>query len=514
MFVEFITWHAFCFSHRCPRGCDCLGLALDCSGKDKCHSDEDHVWNITSFIFIPSATRKLDISTNPHVFRPMSLGKQNLFLLTHLNVSHCGITELDYDLFKSMVKLKVLDVSYNKLRRITSDLFSTLLELEYLILVGNLEPITFEPRAFAGISHLHLEIAGLQIDRISEFAFSTLNVTELKIYDSQIDTFEINALGELYSKSIYLNSSTINDFTEGMFDGVQDIEILKTDQFKFCCVRPVTVSEDSCFPGKDDVSSCEDLIRIEVLRPVAWLFGILSIFSNISSITFRFTKQRKQLKRTYGLFVTNLSVSDCLMGFYLLIIAVADTYFRNIYIFHDEDWRFSVWCKLAGILSAVSNESSMLFVGLITLDRIILMKYPLGEVRLTIKHARILIVLVWSIALVLAVVPVVLYPVFEGKFYSLSGVCFALPITRARLPGHAYSVVIFIGFNSVLYALIALGQWYIYREVKISSKSLSESRLITSRDAKVARRLVMVAVTDLLCWLPVFILGKNMVLII
>ena len=119
----------------------------------------------------------------------MSLGKQNLFLLTHLNVSHCGITEFDFDLFKSMVKLKVLDISYNKLRRITSDLFSSLLELEYLILVGNLEPITFEPRAFAGISHLHLEIAGLHIDRISEFAFSTLNVTGLKIYDSQIDTF-------------------------------------------------------------------------------------------------------------------------------------------------------------------------------------------------------------------------------------------------------------------------------------------------------------------------------------
>ena len=184
-------------------------------------------------------------------------------------------------------------------------------------------------------------------------------MTELKIYDSQIDTLEDNAFGGLYSKVIYLNSSSLNVFKKGMFDGVHDVETLKTDTFKFCCVRPITVRDEKCLPVKDDVSSCEDLIRIEVLRPLAWITSLLTIISNMSSVGFRVAKQREQLKRTYGFFVTNLAVSDCLMGLYLLIVAIADTYYRNVYIFHDEEWRHSILCTLAGILSATSNESSL-----------------------------------------------------------------------------------------------------------------------------------------------------------
>ena len=439
----------------------------------------------------------------------MKLGKQNLSHLTYLNISKCGISELDYDIFRSMVKLKILDISYNKLRRLASDVFLPLSKLEKLVLIGNSDPITFELRAFAGLSGLHLELVDLHIERIVEYAFATLNVTALKIYDSEIDTIENNAFGELFSKAIYLNTSKLNYFKEGMFDGVQNVETLKTDDFKFCCVRPITVREENCLPGKGDFSSCEDLISIEVLRPLAWVISLLTIISNVSSVGFRVAIQREQLKRTYGFFVTNLAVSDCLMGFYLLIVAIADTYYRNVYIFHDEEWRHSILCKLAGILSATSNESSLLFVALITLDRIIFTKYPFGEVRLTIKHARRLSVLVWGISLFLSVLPVVVDPVFEGRFYSLSGVCLALPITRARLPGHAYSVGIFVGLNSAMCALIAYGQWYIYKELKTSSMSLSENRSITNKDAKVARRLLTVAIIDLLCWFPVFILGRN-----
>ena len=499
-----------CFPFRCPSGCDCLGLSIDCTGKHKCKPHEDNVFNVSRLhsISVPYSTRKLDISTKHNVFDLVNKNRLSLPHLTHLNMSYCGISELTHEFFDSMIKLKSLDISYNKLRRLTSELFSGLSALQSLRFVGNLELIIFESRAFDGLSRLHIELVGLHIERIAEYAFATLNVTGLNIYESQIDTLDDNAFGELYSKAIYLNSSKLNYFQEGMFDGVQDVETLKTDEFKFCCVRPITVREENCFPGKGDVSSCEDLIRTEVLRPLAWVIGLITIISNLSSVGFRVAKQREQLKRTYGFFVTNLAVSDCMMGLYLLIVAIADTYYRNVYIFHDEEWRHSILCKLAGILSAVSNESSMLFVALITLDRIILMKYPLGEVRLTIKHAYRLSVLVWGVSLFLSVFPVVVYPVFEGKFYSLSGVCLALPITRARLPGHAYSVGIFIGLNSVVYALIAFGQGYIYREIKKSSMSMNESRSINSRDAKVARRLLMVAVTDLLCWLPVALIGN------
>ena len=462
---------------------------------------------------VPPSTRRLDVSTNPNAFSLMNLGKQNLSLLVHLNLSYCNIAEIPKDFFVTMVNLKVLDISYNKLRRLISNLFVSQTVLERLYLVGNFEPIILESESFSGLDSIwHLQLSGLHIRKISQSTFATLNLIELKIYNCQIDAIDEFSFGGLSVERMYMNSSVIKAFSETMFQGVKDLKLLKTNKYKFCCVRPNTLPEESCLPGKDEFSSCDDLIRNEILRPLVWLIGLFAILTNVSSIMFRIIKQRAQLKRSYGLFVTNLAMSDCLIGIYLLILATADSYFRNIYILHDEFWRYSGWCKLAGILSTISNEASMLFVCLITLDRLLVIKYPLGQYHFILCHAFMLSILVWTTAIVIALLPVALFSFFEDSFYSQSGVCLPLPITRARPRGYTYSVGVFIGFNSVAYTLIAIGQWSIYREIKLSSKSVTKNQSQTSTDTKVARSLLMVAVTDLLCWLPVAILGKQLYL--
>ena len=499
----------FCF-FRCPTTCVCFGLAVDCSGRDSCHKHDSVTFNLTNMISFPPSTRRLDISTNPNAFSLMNLGEQNLSLLTHLNLSYCDIAEIPKESFLSMVKLKVLDISYNKLRHLTSNVFVSQTVLERLDMVGNFDSIILESEAFSGLdSLLHFQLSGLHIKKMSQRPFATLNLTELKIYNCLIDAIDEFSFGGLSVERIYMNSSVIKAFSETMFEGVKGLKLLMTDKYRFCCLRPKTLDEENCFPGKDEFSSCDDLIRNEVLRPLVWLIGLFAIFTNVFSIIFRIIKQKAQLKRSYGVFVTNLAVSDCLIGIYLLIIAAADSYFRNIYILHDELWRLSGWCKLAGIFSTISNEASMLFVCLITLDRLLVIKYPLRQFRLSLRHACMLSILVWTMALVVALLPISLNSLFEDSFYSQSGVCLPLPITRARPRGHAYSVGVFIGFNSIAYTLISVGQWSIYREIKLSSKSIAKYRSQTSTDTKVARSLLMVAVTDLLCWLPVAVLGKK-----
>ena len=500
------------FLFRCPATCVCFGLTIDCSGRDVCHTgDSDSVsFNITNNISIPPSARRLDVSTNPIAFSLMNLGKQNLSLLTHLNISYCDIAEIPKDFFVAMIRLKILDISFNKLRRLTSNMFVSQIVLERLYLAGNFEPVILESESFTGLdSLLQLWLSELYIRKISQSTFAFLNLTELRINHCLIDVIEDFSFGGLSVERIYMNSSVIKEFSESMLQGLKDLKMLKTEKYKFCCVRPKFLPEENCFPSKDEFSSCDDLIRNEVLRPLVWLIGLFAIFTNISSIAFRVMKQRTQLKRSYGMFVTNLAVSDCFVGFYLLIIATADSYFRNVYIVHDEFWRHSGWCKIAGIFSTISNEASVLFVCLITLDRLLVIKYPLGQCRLTLRHASMLSILVWITALATALIPVALYSLFEDNFYSQSGVCLPLPITRARLRGYSYSVGVFLGFNSVAYTLIAAGQWSIYREIKLSSKALAENRSKTNTDTKIARSLLIVAVTDLLCWLPVAILGKT-----
>ena len=428
--------------------------------------------------------------------------------LTHLNFSGCEITKFDDDVFRSMPNVKVLDISFNKLGRLSSNMFVSLSKLEKLFLVGNFEAITFESYSFSGLKLVQLELLYLHIHRISQNAFASLNLTELNIFRSRVDILEINSFGELYVENVYLNTTQINDFHETIFHGARGIKLLKTDRFKFCCVRPAYLPLDSCFPGPNDLSSCGDLISNEVLRPLIWIIGLVAVVSNVSTVSFRILRQREQLKRASGILVTSLSFSDCIMGLYLLIIAGADSYFRDIYVYNDEYWRNGAACKFAGILSSVSYESSMFFVGFITLDRFLLVKYPLRKPVFEVKNTCILVAVVWCLSLLLAILPLVLYPVFEGKFYSQSGVCLALPITRTRPPGHTYAVAVFFGLNSVGYAFIALGQWYIYTEMKAMSKTFAGSRSISSRDARVATRLLLVAVTEMMAWLPIFVLGE------
>jgi hypothetical protein len=116
-----------------------------------------------------------------------------------------------------------------------------------------------------------------------------------------------------------------------MFNGVTSLRELHTPAFKFCCIRPCYVPEENCKPLKNEFSSCDDLMRNSVLQAILWIVGVASLCGNLSSIIYRLVYDRARLKIGYGIFVTNLAVADFLMGVYLIIIAVADSLYRNRY---------------------------------------------------------------------------------------------------------------------------------------------------------------------------------------
>ena len=63
-----------------------------------------------------------------------------------------------------------------------------------------------------------------------------------------------------------------------------------------------------------------------------------------------------------------------------------------------------------------------------------------------------------------------------------------------------------IVLNFVLFLLIAVGQFIIYRAVQTNTITTS-TRDSNVRDTAIARRLITIAVSDFLCWFPVGLLG-------
>lgn len=273
-------------------------------------------------------------------------------------------------------------------------------------------------------------------------------------------------------------------------------------------------------------------MRNDVLRPLIWIIGIFSLLGNALSLIYRFVYDRSRLKLGYGLFVTNLAFADFLMGVYMITIASADVFYRGRYIFYDEAWRTSNWCKMAGILSNIASEGSVLLLCMITLDRLFVIKYPFGQVKFTPRLAGIACCAIWAVAFSVAILPIVVTSYFQDAFYSKSGVCLALPLTRDRPPGWMYSIGIFIVFNSIAFLLIAFGQWSIYKEIDTSrifkstvkSSSLRKfvfgsrkgplttstgTRTGRNNDLRVARNLLLIVTTDFVCWFPIGIIGSN-----
>ncbi|XP_045206138.2 G-protein coupled receptor GRL101-like [Mercenaria mercenaria] len=428
--------------------------------------------------------------------------------LINFNISHSEIRDIRKNVFFYLYNLDSLDIGYNRIHTLPEQLFSSLKHLRFLNLDGNFDLEVISATAFHGLENIRsLRITRTKLKRISAYTFSNLNLQAIDIQYNQIEEIENYAFSNTSVLKINIDGNNILTFNKFIFSEITSLRELRTPAFKFCCIRPCYLLESSCYPSKDEFSSCGDLMRNPVLQAVLWLVGLAALFGNLGSVLFRLVYDRERLKIGYGIFVTNLAVADFLMGVYLIMIAIADSLFRGRYIYEDEQWRNSKWCVLAGVLSTVSSEASVLFLCLITLDRLLVIKYPFGTVRFGPNKAYICCLTSWIIAFTLALIPLFYTGYFMNKFYSRSGVCIALPLTRDKPPGWIYSVAIFVCLNFCTFCLVAVGQLSIFLEMRKATSGLKKTQMSRKRDLKVARNLILVATTDFMCWFPIGVMG-------
>ena len=256
------------------------------------------------------------------------------------------------------------------------------------------------------------------------------------------------------------------------------------------------------------ISSCEYLIADPVLRIILWTMAVFATAGNFAVIVYRAVWDRGSLQKSHGIYPFNLAVSDLLMGVYLIIITEADTRFRGEYVLQDQEWRTGFMCHLAGFLSTVSSETSAILIFLITVDRFLAIQFPFGQHRISTSHTWQLCAAVWLTGVCIASVPLL---VSDWQVYSFNSICVGLPLNTDVYPGSGYATGIFIGVNSVLFLLIAVGQAAIYRAMWVNSKQMTlneeQAKRRYKRDMAVARQLSLIVITDFLCWFPICIMG-------
>ncbi|KAH9498145.1 hypothetical protein Btru_008378 [Bulinus truncatus] len=435
--------------------------------------------------------------------------------IVEIKVQNCKIQNVDKALRHwEKTQTVILDLSRNQISN-SDDLRSvtTMTTLLFLNLSRNIQLSINDKFEFPYTLEV-IDLSYTSIESLPENIFGVLHsLRMLDLSYTKIHKFENMGLPHYFKLDILnIEGVMMREITADFYQGLTVNTSLMSSDFKLCCPQILgkNIHSGKCHAPDDAISSCKHVVGDTSKRILVWVVGLLTIAGNGIVLFYRIVWTREKIFQTaYGLFVTGLAVSDLLMGVYLMIIAVVDVVYADVYVVYDESWRKSFLCNFSGFLSTLSSETSTFLIGLITLDRFISISYPFSahETSKSLKWKGF--ILTWVVGFVLALIPAV---VPEWRIYSSNGLCLALPLTTTgsdKLPGWEFSMVVYVILNFILFLFIALGQIGIFVNV-IKKSNLPSLRHCTERrtqDMNIAKKLAFVAVSDFLCWFPIGIMG-------
>ncbi|XP_044177331.1 G-protein coupled receptor GRL101-like [Acropora millepora] len=428
------------------------------------------------------------------------------------------ITTLPNSTFGKLENLQTLDCSFNLIREIPSSELASLLQLRTLSLRSN-RISKIEKNVFnysRNLINLYLQENTLEV--LPNEGFNGLS--RLKILDisnnriKRIFSKTFAGLSSLEILKMQNNLLSLKNFPFNAFDGLRNLKELYVDEFILCCYADEAVAGTiKCHSPKDEFSSCFDLMKNRGVQVCVWILGLTALFGNLIVILMRVVV--KEENNVQSVLLTNLAISDLLMGIYLLIIAIKDVQWQGEYFLHDFRWRSGVPCALTGVVSMISSEVSVLLLTVLTTDRLICVAFPFKVRRINRSVAFAIVGGVWVLGTMLAVIPILGLEYFYDKkrnvgFYGKSAVCLPLQLSAERMAGWEYAVGIFIGLNFVSFVYILVAYIVMFITVRNTSNKVRSTNL--KRESQMARRMFFIILTDFLCWMPVILIGLLSVL--
>ncbi|XP_038046716.1 G-protein coupled receptor GRL101-like [Patiria miniata] len=335
-------------------------------------------------------------------------------------------------------------------------------------------------------------------------------------------------------------SGTLTKLNKVASDGLPALQEAHVDEYRVCCALSKLHHfsiEQNCSTTKPqpDLKLCDSLMPNDILRVVLWVLGISALIGNPTVLIWRL-KQKGDGggKKTLSRMVGNLAIADFMMGVYMIIIAGADLAFGEDYFFSAPEWRSSMLCKVAGVLSVLSSEASVFFVTLISFDCFLGIVFPLRNFSLGGKSTTTIIAVLWFLALCLSIVPT-LSVGSDSDIYGLSDVCIGLPLTTkasdvrsetlssfislslpavdintfvatGEKPSWILSIVLFLGVNLVSFLIVLSCNVAIFISVKRTTRAV-RANAHREREIKMAAKMALIVMTDFCCWMPIIILG-------
>ena len=190
---------------------------------------------------------------------------------------------------------------------------------------------------------------------------------------------------------------------------------------------------------------------------------------------------------------------------------------------------------MAGTLSVISSEASVFFVTLISIDRLMGIRYPFSDYRIRSTSAKVLALVLWVIAIAISITLTVASGI-DTDFYDVSEVCTGLPLSRSDMferrvqvnsylisgviyyvdtfyddiigqnPGMYLGIGVFIALSMLCFVVVSVCYLLIFVTVIQSAKTAVRDRNIDD-ERKMAIKMSVIVLTDMGCWISILILS-------
>jgi len=367
-------------------------------------------------------------------------------------------------------------------------------------------------------------------------------------------------------------------------DGVVDCDNGEDEEFHLCgnrrfyCEKKEPVSIDKamvgngfkdCFDGSDECktlfSNRYEMIASPILRALFWIMGCLAVLGNlavgISTVRELFNAGSDNIRQTNNVLIVNLSLSDFLMGVYLLGVVSFGRSFSGFYCFADKQWRSGKTCSGFGALAVLSSETSAFIMATMSSFRLFSIHKPAIARFIKVKWIIMLAMVCWILSALLATIPLLPfesgyfisavwfpnlffktdtvskqnlhvlakrllannskvntllmaekivseklpYSHIKGEFgyYGHTSVCMPLLFASRNQAAWEYSTFI-VTVNFFLFIYMVIGYALVYKKVSSSRRSLSVKK---DQNKNMQKRISRLLLTDFICWIPVCTMG-------
>ena len=389
--------------------------------------------NIISFLPNLENLKKLsilDISINSLQYLSQSTFK-GLHNLEFLNVSYNNFSDLPQITFQELVSLISLDLSHNSLSRIHEETFHNQRNLVRLSIAGNSLKYLHIKSFFElkKLSHLDLQENRISVIQAEVF-LSLINLQFLNLSANSVQTIASNTFNIVSEsfQSVDLRDNQLLLVNQDSFEGLSDSVNILVDNFATCCF----MDNKSCAStfSRPVYLTCKRMLDKFLLRMSMWILGVSALVFNL--LVFFFRCVEKDGSKVQKFLISNLSLSDLLMGVSMVLLAGADAYFGEYFPSYASSWRSGSLCKIAGILSILSSEASVFFITLISFDRFLAVKYTFSSRRLGSTSVKVCVGILWFVSGILSVIPTFLSSVYQNV-YEVSEVCVGIPLVKRPL---------------------------------------------------------------------------------